>query len=196
MAYKIRIFIITFLILFAVTPGVSYAQKGGGGGRGGGKGGRSSGKNMENRKSTTSRGSNSIISRDKYIQNYGIPEYYRNLINPLKATSSLIAEGKVFYKKSCEKCHGSSGKGDGKQVQYQFKQPSDFSKLPKKYWSNDAYLFWSIAEGGGQFEGAMPSFGQRESWQNRKSGLKNESIWKIILYIRTLLPSDNIGKPR
>ena len=187
MGYKNRILTVAFLMLFAFITEPIHAQKGGGGRRNGGRGG---GKKVQDKKVEPRRSSSSSISRAEYIRNYGIPEHYRSLINPLGATPSRIAKGKLLYEEHCEKCHGSTGKGDGRQVQYQFKQPPDFSKLPKKYWINDGYLFWSIAEGGGQFGGAMPSFSQRESWRNKKSGLNNEAIWKIILYIRTLVPID------
>lgn len=43
--------------------------------------------------------------------------------------------------------------------------------------ATDGYLFWTIAEGGAPVGSAMPAF---------KQTLKEDDIWKIITYLRTL----------
>jgi mono/diheme cytochrome c family protein len=49
-----------------------------------------------------------------------------------------------------------------------------FSKMPM---ATDGYLSWTIAEGGVPLQTAMPPF---------KSILKEDDIWKIIIYLRQL----------
>lgn len=41
----------------------------------------------------------------------------------------------------------------------------------------DGYLYWTIAEGGTQLQTAMPPF---------KEVMREEEIWKTILYLREL----------
>ena len=56
-----------------------------------------------------------------------------------------------------------------------------FSTMRK---ASDAYLYWTISEGGLRLETAMPPF---------KTALDSEQIWEIILYLRSM--SAREGKP-
>ncbi len=53
--------------------------------------------------------------------------------------------------------------------------PALLALLMNRRISIDEYLLWSIAEGGTQFETAMPAF---------KGVLTREEIWKIIVFMR------------
>ncbi len=50
---------------------------------------------------------------------------------------------------------------------------------------SDAYLYWSISEGGAQFRTAMPAM---------KATLKERDIWKIILYLREFVRATLVMK--
>lgn len=104
------------------------------------------------------------------------PEFY-NLKNPLSKSKETLAIGKKLYEKSaqplqCQICHGVKGDGLG-DPSFESKPPArnftcseTMNKLP------DGQLFWVIKNGSSGT--VMMGY----------SDLKDEDIWKLILYIR------------
>ena len=95
---------------------------------------------------------------------------------PLPYTRKSIARGKQFYLTSCVECHDQDGKGLGRR---------DFSGTPPSDLTDpDAWLhgtraeaiFASIREGTKQ---DMPPF---------KGKLRDEEIWNIVNFVRSLWP--------
>lgn len=69
------------------------------------------------------------------------------------------------------------GLGDGPDGKNLFPRPANIAAASKMPMASDGYLLWAISEGGVPLGSAMPPF---------KDALKEEDIWKVILYIRGL----------
>jgi len=116
-----------------------------------------------------------VSPRHPYVRRNGLPEAYRDLVNPLKANAANINAGKQQFEVSCAVCHGSSAKGDGQAASQLNPPPTDLQFAVHTPIASDGFLYWSIAEGGAPVGSAMPAF---------RSSLKPEDIWRIILYLR------------
>lgn len=106
------------------------------------------------------------------------PEYY-NLINPLEANTENIKKGKMLYQMkakpmACKYCHGKTGDGNGPMAKGINPPPRNFTCAKTINGVPDGQLFWIIKNGSPETE--MFSYNK----------LKDDEIWKIILYIRQL----------
>jgi len=88
------------------------------------------------------------------------------ITNPFDGNASAIKEGEKIYDRLCVDCHLDGTGGSG---------PNLIDK-EWKYGSSDADLFESVSKGR---PGGMPS------WSGE---LKEEEIWKVIAYVRTMKP--------
>jgi mono/diheme cytochrome c family protein len=111
----------------------------------------------------------------------GVPAPYANLHNPLPRTTATIDRGAQVYSANCASCHGPSGYGDGPAAQNLNPRPANLawlSRMPMSRW--DAFMYWTVSEGGAPFGTAMPSF---------KTSLSSENRWAAIAYIQARLPT-------
>jgi len=104
---------------------------------------------------------------------------YKNKKNPLKPTSANLKAGEALYQKkarpmACRLCHGKYGDGKGPGGAGINPAPRNFTCAATMKDISDGQLFGIIKEGSPGT--AMPSF----------KSLKDEQIWKILLYIRQL----------
>jgi mono/diheme cytochrome c family protein len=106
-----------------------------------------------------------------------VPTDFASKTNPVAGNADAIAKGKETFNGICQACHGAKGLGDG---------PAGTSSNPKAAnlqaaaaETSDGYLFWRISEGGtmAPFNSSMPA---------QKGILKEEQIWQVISYIKTL----------
>lgn len=119
------------------------------------------------------------MRRHHYVMNRGIPEAYRHLDDPLARTDKALAEGQRVYEQSCAACHGEQGRGDGPAGEALRPPPANLRHLSRmSMMANDAYLYWTIAEGGKPIDTDMPAF---------KESLSVDEIWSVILYLRRAL---------
>jgi mono/diheme cytochrome c family protein len=91
-----------------------------------------------------------------------------------------LSRGAALYAQHCASCHGDTGHGDGPAAANLVPHPADLawiSALPMGQW--DAFMYWTIAEGGVRFGTVMPSF---------KASLSKNDIWSIIAYVQSQLP--------
>jgi cbb3-type cytochrome c oxidase subunit III len=88
-------------------------------------------------------------------------------------TKKSIAQGRSVYMRNCTGCHGADGKATVDVV-------ADATDLTSpKFWKNgttEGEIFRSIREGQGS---SMPTF---------KAQLKEDDIWHLVNYIRSLWP--------
>lgn len=105
------------------------------------------------------------------------PAEYASKTNPLTGNADAIAKGKDQYTAICQACHGPAGLGDGPAGAALNPKPANLQNTAKE--ASDAYMYWRIAEGGAMdpFKSSMPS---------QKAVLKEEQIWQVISYVRTL----------
>ncbi|MDP3938676.1 MAG: cytochrome c [Deltaproteobacteria bacterium] len=82
---------------------------------------------------------------------------------------------KALYDDKCAKCHGLTGKGDGKKGKTLKKKPRDYTDKAKMAEFTDQELIDQTKEG----KKPMPSYG------SGKNQLSDEQITDLITYIRT-----------
>jgi mono/diheme cytochrome c family protein len=96
------------------------------------------------------------------------------LKNPVPATAESIAAGKQLYTRSCAPCHGISGQGGpGNDL---IPAAPDLTDAAWDHGSSDGEIFVSVKEGIG------PEFNMTPF----KDRLKDEDIWNIVNYVRSL----------
>jgi mono/diheme cytochrome c family protein len=109
-----------------------------------------------------------------------IPAPYADMRNPLPPTPENARRGAQVYEADCASCHGATGLADGPQSRGLTPQPAQLgwmNKVPASRW--DAFMYWTIAEGGATFRTGMPAF---------KDKLSQDEIWSVIGYIQARLP--------
>jgi len=116
-------------------------------------------------------------ARHVYYMRHGLPPEYAEFTNPLARSSENIAEGQALYRQFCASCHGAEARGDGEAGRNLTPPPSDLTSVVQMPMTNEGYLYWTIAEGGAQFNSAMPV---------NKKVLKDIDIWKLVLYLQSL----------
>lgn len=121
-------------------------------------------------------GAGTDTARHAYVKRNGIDPKYVNARNPLEASASNVEAGRKLYRLHCSICHGDSGRGNagGRSLRPPVTSLVGLSRRPI---ATDAYLDWTISEGGVAELSAMPPF---------KNVLKQDDIWKIVLFLRTL----------
>ncbi len=117
------------------------------------------------------------MERHRYAMFNGLPGPYENLANPLPATPRNIAEGRRIYSYNCAACHGETARGDGIVARNINPPPADLVSALGMHMTTDAYLYWSISEGGRAFESVMPPF---------KTLLSETERWQTITFLKQL----------
>ena len=116
------------------------------------------------------------MRRHHYVVDRGLPEAYRKLTNPLQASVETMTVGEGLYQSWCASCHGEEGSGDGPDADALIPKPANLHHLSQMaMMANDAYLYWTIAEGGQPVKSDMPGF---------KETLSTKDIWRVIHYVR------------
>ncbi len=97
----------------------------------------------------------------------------KKLKSPVSYTKKSISQGRSTYMRNCTGCHGADGKATVDVV-------ADATDLTSpKLWKNgttEGEIFRSISQGQGA---SMPTF---------KGQIKEEDIWHLVNYIRSLWP--------
>jgi len=115
--------------------------------------------------------------RHHFVRDHGIDSQYAAKINPLGPTVESRAAGQRLYEQHCAACHGVAGLGDGEAGAALRPAPANVAVATKLPMVSDAYLYWTIAEGGVPVGSAMPPF---------KTVLAEDEIWQIVVYLREL----------
>lgn len=120
---------------------------------------------------------NMSMARHHFVMRNGIGEEYAGKSNPLSGDDGEIRQGQVLYEQHCASCHGESGRGDGPAGKHLSPRPANIARFSKMPMASDAYLLWTISEGGVALGSAMPPM---------KGVLSEQERWKIIAYLRSL----------
>ena len=97
--------------------------------------------------------------------------------NPVKATAESIEAGKTTYNKYCKFCHNEGGTGNG-ALAPKDTHPPNLVDATWDHGSTDGEIFTNIKEGIG------PKFDMKPM----KAKMKDEDIWNVINYLRSLGP--------
>ena len=120
------------------------------------------------------------IARKQHVIMQGLSTVYARMRDPLPDTSAKLRRGRAVFDRHCSSCHGWTGQGTGPEAFALVPAPADLewlARTPKA--KAEPYMYWSIAEGGREFESDMPAF---------KRTLSKQDIWSVIAYIRAGLP--------
>jgi len=120
------------------------------------------------------------IVRKQYVIMNAVPRPYSAMRDPMSDTRPKLRRGAAIFDRHCSSCHGWTGQGSGPEAFALVPAPADLEWLrgtPKA--RAEPYMYWSIAEGGREFESDMPAF---------KRTLSQKDIWSVIAYIRAGLP--------
>lgn len=110
--------------------------------------------------------------QSKELGGWRAPEEARAVPNPVKSTPESVARGQTLYEKSCTKCHGPQGRGDGKMAKALARKPADLTlRLPLQ---SDGEIFWKVTQG----KSPMPSF---------KKDLTANQRWDVVNYLRQMI---------
>nr|NUR37320.1 cytochrome c [Sphingomonas sp.] len=123
------------------------------------------------------------IVRKQQVIMHGVPASYANAHDPLPDSEAKLRRGRMLFDSHCTACHRWTGQGSGPEAFALVPAPADLEWLahtPKN--RSEPYLYWSIAEGGRQFESDMPAF---------KDRLSKNDMWAVIAYIRAGLPRNS-----
>jgi mono/diheme cytochrome c family protein len=117
----------------------------------------------------------SVGAASRSTQNTTLPDVSKiPAVNPVPYASTSIAKGKATYLRLCPECHDD----DGKALAQTLAPAADLTDPGRwKFGTGDAHVFRSIHDGAGA---AMPVFGNQ---------LKDEDIWDIVNFIRSIGPA-------
>jgi mono/diheme cytochrome c family protein len=95
--------------------------------------------------------------------------------NPLAGDPHAVAAGKELFMKTCKRCHGPGGKGDGPDADPDSMQDMDLTPARRAARNPDGVVFYKIWNG--RTKPKMPA---------QKDELTKEQIWQIVSYVQTL----------
>lgn len=120
------------------------------------------------------------MSRHQQVLMRGVPSPYDGMRDRSPDNAAKLRVGAALFARHCSSCHGWSGRGGGTEGFFLVPAPADLewlSQSPKD--RSEPYIYWSIAEGGAQFDSEMPAF---------KQSLSREDIWSLTAYLRAGMP--------
>jgi len=117
--------------------------------------------------------------RREAAANGEIPRRFRDMRNTVGHTVSAIAAGAELYQRHCAACHGPRGAGDGPRAQRFDARMPDFGYTVDQDYATDAYLIWTIMQGGQPVGTGKPGF---------QDTLSERQAWQIVAYLRAGLP--------
>ena len=95
--------------------------------------------------------------------------------NPLPVDAKLIATGRAIFKDKCQKCHGSSGKGDGPDADPDAQEDMDLTRASRATKNPDGVIFFKAWNG--RKKPKMPAV---------KDEMTKEQLWAVVAYVQTL----------
>jgi mono/diheme cytochrome c family protein len=95
--------------------------------------------------------------------------------NPFAGDEKALAAGKELFKKTCQRCHGPGGKGDGPDADPDSMQDMDLTNPKRAARNSDGIVFYKIWNG--RAKPKMPA---------QKDDLTKDQVWQIVSYAQTL----------
>ena len=121
------------------------------------------------------------IARKQLVIMSGLPRAYVSARDPQSDTRAKLRRGAMVFDRQCSSCHGLNGQGTGPEAFALVPAPADLEWLRNTPRDRaQPYMYWTIAEGGRQFESDMPAF---------KGNLSTRDIWAVVAYLRAGMPN-------
>jgi len=106
---------------------------------------------------------------------WNIPPTARTEKSPLTVNDEVVANGKKLFASKCQRCHGSSGKGDGPDGDPAHADDMNLTNPARAGANPDGVVFYKIWNG--RSSPKMPVFSEE---------LSKEQVWAIVAYVQTL----------
>ena len=104
--------------------------------------------------------------------------------SPVAPSKDAVKRGRALFLKNCATCHGPAGKGDGPAAAFGMVTPRDLTSPTVQARMSDGDLFWKISKGRKVGNDVlMPA--------SEESIPLEEDRWKVVLFVRSLLPTQN-----
>lgn len=123
------------------------------------------------------------LLRHTTFMQYGVPKEYEGQHSTVPPGAETIAAGRKVYAENCSSCHGPKGLGNGEAGRALSPSPALLAYMIRRPIAIDAYLLWSISEGGKRFGSEMPAF---------KEALARDDIWRVVAFMRAGFPDASI----
>lgn len=95
--------------------------------------------------------------------------------NPFAGDAKAVATGKELFVKTCQRCHGPGGKGDGPDADPDNMQDMDLTNPKRTARNSDGIVFYKVWNG--RAKPKMPA---------QKDELTKDQVWQIVSYAQTL----------
>jgi mono/diheme cytochrome c family protein len=95
--------------------------------------------------------------------------------NPLTVNDSVLAAGKKLFASKCQRCHGSSGKGDGPDADKAHANDMNLTLATRAARNSDGVVFYKLWNG--RTTPKMPKFSEE---------ITKDQAWAIVAYVQTL----------
>jgi len=105
-------------------------------------------------------------------------------VNPLRATSQNIADGREMFSRYCFACHGFDGQGTGVPFFETVSPPIPSLASANVQAYSDGQIYWIIKNG--LWPSGMPA---------SEGILDDDEMWSLVLYIRHLPARGSLGEP-
>ena len=106
-----------------------------------------------------------------------LPEKADEEKNPFAGDAKAVAAGKVLYEKTCKRCHGPGGKGDGPDADPDSMEDMDLTNPRRAARNPDGIVFYKIWNG--RAKPKMPA---------QKDELTKDQVWQIVSFTQTMRP--------
>jgi mono/diheme cytochrome c family protein len=104
--------------------------------------------------------------------------------NPLAPSKDGVKRGRALFLKDCATCHGKEGRGDGPTAAFGMVTPRDLTSPTVQARMSDGDMFWKISKGRRVGSDVlMPASEEKIP--------SEEDRWKVVLFVRSLLPTQN-----
>lgn len=121
-------------------------------------------------------GSRTVVSATAQSPSDGwqIPDGAAGIANPVALSDAVIARGHEIYRSKCQRCHGATGVGNGRDASSE-RRPADLTDASRATSNPDGVLFYKIWNG--RSRPRMPAF---------KTDIPRDDVWAVVHYIKTL----------
>ena len=128
------------------------------------------------RQATTSTAPTAQAGQARPTTGWTLPPTADDEKNPLAGDDKAVASGKELYAKTCRRCHGPGGKGDGPDADPDAMQDMDLTVARRAARNSDGIVFYKVWNGRAK-PTKMPA--QRDE-------LTKDQVWQIVSYVQTL----------
>lgn len=112
------------------------------------------------------------------------PQAEQAKANPVSPSKDALKRGRALFLKNCATCHGPGGRGDGPAAAFGMVTPRDLTSPTVQARLTDGEIFWKLSKGRKVGSDVLMPPGEEKM-------SSEEDRWKVVLFVRSLLPTQN-----